>query len=325
VPDGPVGPDTYPDNVNPLTGLIMDDPTVLQRRPLAIKVSNAPLARPQSGLNAADIVFEHYVEGGGTRYTAIMYGNTISEIGSLRSGRLPDLEIVPMLDAIYVASGFSSGVLERMRDANWRSRNFSSPFGYEDEPYMVRVQREGRAYEHTLYSVPDELWKLAETQNVNQPPDLTPGLAFWSDIQPNGTPATTVTINYFPVGYTVRWEYNPDTGRYYRWQDGEPDIDLLTGAQIAADNIIAVGAIHVDTGIVEDVFGGLWSIEVQIWGDGPASLFRDGQRYEGGWTRTNPEEMLLFTDLDGNILYFKPGQTWVEMVPIGFDQLFTEP
>ena len=43
-------PGNFPADVNPLTGEQVEDPQVLQRRPIAIKVSNYPaLVRPQAG------------------------------------------------------------------------------------------------------------------------------------------------------------------------------------------------------------------------------------------------------------------------------------
>ena len=320
---GPVGPDSYPPNVNPLTGLVVDDPAVLNRRPLAIKVSNDPLARPQSGLSFADLVFEHYAEGMVTRFTALFYSQAPERVGSVRSGRLLDLEIVPMYDAIYAASGFSDGVRQRMEQANWRDRNFSGPeYG---PPYLIRIEDPDVAFEHTLFAVPAELWRLADERGVNQPPDLTPGMAFDSTPPAGGTPASVLIFDFGPSSSRVRWEYDPTTGKYLRWNGDEPHIDALTGEQLAVENIIAVGAMHVETDIIEDSFGGgHYSIEIQVWGEGPLSVFRDGQRFEGRWARWDPETMLAFTDLDGNTMYLKPGQSWFEMVPIGFDRLFVE-
>jgi hypothetical protein len=325
IPLARVGPDSYPADVNPLTGLPVPDVAVLNRPPLAIKVSNDPLARPQSGLSFADLVYEHYAEGGVTRYTAIFYSQSAQQVGSVRSGRLLDLEIVPMYDAIYTASGFSDGVLQRMRQANWANRNFSPPFGYA-EPYLIRINDPNIAYEHTLFAVPEALWALAQQQGVSQPPDLTPGLLFDPALPAGGTSAGKITINYGPQTSQVRWEYDPATNSYLRWVGGQPDTDKLTGQQLAFENVIAVAAMHVDTDILEDtVAGGHWSIEIQLWGEGPASIFRDGQRFEGRWRRTSPEEMITFTDLSGNPLPLRNGQTWFEVVPIGFDQLSVEP
>ncbi len=288
---GPYGPDSYPDNVDPLTGLPVDDPAVLNRRPLAIKIANDVAARPQSGLSDADIVYEHYAEGDVTRYTALFYSHAPDIAGSLRSGRLIDLEIAPMYGTILVASGFSGGVQDRMKAANWVDRNFSGSFGYEKEPYMQRIQRPGLAYEHTLFAVPAELWKLADQKSVDQKPTLTPGMAFRSQPPPSDLPASRVTIAYSRNinDFVVDWQYDPASGKYLRSQAGQPDTDYLNGQQITAENVVVVGAMHVNTDIMEDSYSGLWSVEIQLWGEGPVSLFRDGYRYEGQVDAQQPE------------------------------------
>jgi len=323
IPEGPYGPDSYPADVNPLTGMPVSDLNVLNRSPLAIKVSNDPLARPQSGLSYADIIFEHYTEGGVTRFTSIFYSQAPDLVGSVRSGRLIDFEIVRMFDAVFSCSGFSHGVRLRLENVNWRNRNFSGP-EYGD-PYLVRIQREGLALEHTMFAQPEKIWALASDRGVNLPPNMTPGLAFRAQPNAGGTPASAVEIDFSTSMMEVRWDYNPSTGLYQRTLAGEPHIDYLTGQQLTASNVIAVAAMHVDTDILEDSYNGLWSIEIQLWGEGPASLFRDGQRIEGWWTRNDPEQVLQFTTTSGEVLYFRPGNTWFEIVPIGFDKLAVEP
>jgi hypothetical protein len=58
----PLGPSFAP-GINPLTGLAVADPVLLERRPMGIKVSNFPRSlRPHSGLSFADLVFEYYTE-----------------------------------------------------------------------------------------------------------------------------------------------------------------------------------------------------------------------------------------------------------------------
>jgi hypothetical protein len=79
----------------------------------------------------------------------------------------------------------------------------------------------------------------------------------------------------------------------------------------------------VETDIPETEVGqGANSIEIQIWGEGPATIFRDGQRFEGHWQRSDPGHMLTFTDLEGNPLPLSPGNTWFQLVPLGFDKLY---
>jgi hypothetical protein len=320
---GPFGPDSYPATINPLTGLPVDDLSVLSRAPLAVKVSNDPLSRPQSGLGSADLVFEHYAEGGVTRFTAIYYSQAPEMVGSIRSGRLLDLEIVPMFDAIFTASGFSEGVRQQVSQSTWAGRNFSGPFYVE--PYLIRVQREGLALEHTMFAVPAELWGLASDLGASVPPDVTPGLAFRGQPPEGGQPASLITIDYSVPLMRAEWTYDPVTGLYSRSQAGEPQIDYLTGEAITAANVVGISAMHVETDILEDGYNGLWSIQIQLWGEGLASLYRDGQFFQGKWSRLDPEQMFQLTDVDGNTLYLKPGNTWFEIVPNGFDRFFTQP
>ncbi len=86
-----VSPAVTPQAINPLTGLIVSDPSKLERRPIAIKISNYPRSvRPQSGLSLADIVYEYYLEQNVTRFMAIFYGNDADKVGPVRSGRFFD-------------------------------------------------------------------------------------------------------------------------------------------------------------------------------------------------------------------------------------------
>ena len=108
-----VGEQTLPDTVSPFTGLEVDDPARLNRMPAAVKISNSPIARPQSGLSKADVVIEHLAEGNITRFTAIFHSEDAERIGSVRSARLIDLEIPALFDAFLVYSG-ASGEVSRL-------------------------------------------------------------------------------------------------------------------------------------------------------------------------------------------------------------------
>lgn len=318
-----IGPESYAAGMNPMTGLAVADPAVLNRRPLAIKVSNNVSVNPQSGMSFADWVFEHYAEGRETRYTAVFYSQTPELVGSVRSGRLIDIEIVQMADAILSTSGFSGGTLTRIQASNWASRNLSGPT--LGDPYLVRIPMSDRDLEHTLFAVPAKLWELATERGINQPPDLTPGLVFNQMPNAGGSPASRIGIDY-GLSYTeVGWEYDAVTGLYKRLLYGKPHLDDLTDRQIAVANVVMVFAQHVFADYIEDGFSGELSTQIQIWAQGPAVLFRDGQRFDGSWSRWDAENMLAFTDANDNVLTFKPGQTWFEIVPIDFNQWSAEP
>lgn len=320
LPDGWLGP-PFPPNVNPLTGETVEDPSVLDRRPIAIKISNyPPVVRPQGGLNRADLVFEHYAEGGATRWTAIFYSQDSYEVGSVRSARIIDFEIPVMYDAAFGFSGAAGPNKERFGQVDWFERIISPDFGHSGF-YRIPPEDPEVDFWHTMFTDTYRLREILEERGEEHAPNLQNGMLFSETPPEDGMPAKQVEVGY-SASY-VTWWYDSGNGRYYRWTDGERHDDARTGEQINFKNVVVIAAMHVDTWIPETEVGqGAKSIEIQLWGEGPASIFRDGQRYEGRWIRTNPQDMLTFTDLEGNPLPLGIGNTWFEVVPIGFSRLF---
>ena len=315
-PAGLIGPDNFPENVNPLTGEVVADPAVLDRRPVAVKISNyPPIVRPQSGLNNADLIYEHYAEGGVTRFTAVFYGKDADPIGSIRSGRLIDLEIPKMYDAAFAYAGSSGPIRLMMRDVVFFDRIITPDFGHGG---FYRIEDPNKAFEHTLFTDTPTLRAILEQRGQNTPPSFSTNMAFSEEPPQDGTPAAEIEVRYNSTN--VFWNYDPASGRYFRWTDGEAHNDANTGQQLNTRNVVVVAAHHVDTTIVEDRAGNR-SIEIQIWGEGPVSIFRDGQRFDGRWRRENEQDMLTFYDEEGNVLPLAPGNSFFQMVPLGFTGL----
>ncbi len=314
-PPQAIGPGDYPPGVNPLTGLPVDDPSVLQRRPLLIKISNSPpIVRPQSGLNTADLIFEYYVEGGWTRFAAIFYSKGVDHVGSVRSGRLVDLQLSHALDALWVFSGASLGVLDTIRASDLYPYDVISPqFGYA-EPYFVRFPRGDLPVEHTLFTDTAQLWQLAADRKVRATPRILtePGLAFDAVPPDGGIPARSATIDYNKTH--VEWRYDAVSGEYLRWTDNIPHTDALTGQQVAIQNVVVMSAYHeLQELFPEKYFGKEKSWYIELTGNGQATLLRDGQAYDGRWVRTRPDDMFTFVDVNGNPLMFKPGRTFFQI------------
>ena len=91
----------------PFTGLSVSRPVLESRRPILAQIGNSNPERPQFGLAQADLVFETIAEGGITRFSAIYLCQDAVDIAGVRSGRLIDLQLVPMFDAIFVHVGAS--------------------------------------------------------------------------------------------------------------------------------------------------------------------------------------------------------------------------
>ncbi len=308
---GALGPDTFPSNANPLTGLPVDDPAVLERRPMVVKVSNAPpLVRPQAGIGEADLVYEHYAEGGLTRFSAIFYSRAPERVGSIRSARLIDYELVPMYRGLLAFSGASAGVEEYIFGSEFAERSYKGilygpPYYWRDETVEVP---------HNLFANAAALWELATEEGLNERPELH-GMAFHPELPP-GSSGTANMIDLRYRATRVQWEYDAELGRYRRFSDGLPHFDANLNEQVTAANVVVLYAQHEFTDIVESQFQDSvsYSIEIRLWFEGEATLFRDGLRYDGLWVRPTREDMIGLRTADGGLLYLKPGNTWFQVV-----------
>jgi hypothetical protein len=323
-----VGPDTYPDNVDPLTGLEVADPALLARRPLAVKVSEFPRrVRPQDGLSFADLVFEHYAEAGVSRMTAIFLGNDSPKVGSIRSARLIDLVLTESYKSMLITSGSSQGVLSSLSKTPFFNRLIAEATGFNKCPPLCRAG--AAASTNNLFASTADLWKTTDSLGLNGRQDLH-GMAFFPTAPSDGKPATTVHIDFQLNQNAAEWRYDAASGRYQRFVDTDvvgqlaPHTDAVNNQQLTAANVVVLYANHVTSAIPEDFGnGGHCGYEIQLWNSGPARLFRDGQEYDLTWVRFNSADEIGLVGPDNKIFTLKPGNTWFEVVnfdsPTTFD------
>ncbi len=319
----PIPPPLAP-GVNPLTGRPVDTPGALDRRPLAVKISNAPaVVRPQAGIGQADLVFEHYTEGSLTRLTAIFWTHTPPRVGSVRSARLIDLELPTMYGALFAYAGAAEPIRQRIAALPFAPRAYEgvttgAPLYFRDP---------GIDAPHNLFVIPAEVWQRASAQGINTPPALA-GMVFADDPPSASAPAAQIALDYGPD--VVGWRYDADAGQYVRTVNSEPHTDANTGQPVTAANVVVIYAHHQpDYTIVESEWQGRkdYSIEIQIWTLGPAAIFRDGRQTAGYWMRWEEEAMLTFwaDEAGTQPLALKPGNTWFQVVPLDFGALEVTP
>jgi hypothetical protein len=310
LPDA-IGPYEFADNINPLTGLAVDDPAQLNHRPIVAKISNAPpLVRPQDGVGLADMVFEHYAEGGLTRFSAVFYSHLPDRVGSIRSARLIDNEVVPMYGGLLIYSGASNGVNQIIDSSDFAGRTYMGiRYGF---PHYYRD--ESIAAPHNMFSNAAAISQLATEAGINERPMLN-GMAFHPDPPPNPvSDANLIDIRY--IATRVQWQWDAENGVYRRISDGQPHYDATTEQQVTADNVVVIFSEHHFTDIIESEWQGSvsYSLEMKLWFEGDALLFRDGKRYDVRWWRPTREDMIRLLTVDGDYMYFKPGNTWYQVV-----------
>ncbi|HLY25605.1 MAG TPA: DUF3048 C-terminal domain-containing protein, partial [Aggregatilineales bacterium] len=195
----------------------------------------------------------------------------------------------------------------------WKYQAFTPQFGTNCPPFC-RFPRPGLAFEHTLFLNTFQLWDLATKYGVNKGLPAR-GFAFADTPPTGGQTANDIFIKWYG-DQDARWQYNPTDHLYYRWNTGLPHVDANTGKQLTADNVLIMEAPHKVRPDIYESESGSPTIEVQIWGQGPAWLFRDGQWYQGLWIHRSREHgALMFTTQNGLAsIPLKPGNSWVEVV-----------
>jgi hypothetical protein len=312
-PEG-YGPSNFPGDVNPLTGLKVADPALLDRRPIMVKVSNLPRSvRPQWGLSLADIVFEYYTEEGTTRFAAIYYGNDASMVGPIRSGRFFDANIVRGYKALFVFAGAYVVEMNRFLNSDYANRiviaGSSSPLFWYDPT----------GFNYLMVNTADLSAYLTARGVANGRQNLD-NMSFILQAPSEGLPGNQAIIRHSASIYN-RWDYDPSTGKYVRYSDTVDDFDVqneayaqltdrLTNQPITADNVVVVFANH---NVYYTDSNGNNIYDITFNSTGKAVLFRDGHAYRVRWHR-NEMDVVSLTDSVGNPFAFKPGSTWFEVV-----------
>jgi len=279
----------------PLTGLPGDVPN---RPALVAKIDNGGRARPQTGLNAADIVIEEEVEGGITRF-AVIFHSTSSIVGPVRSGRTTDIGILNGLGSpllVYSGANKVTDALIRAQ-SSVQNRSAETSSGY--------WRNRSRRAPSNLYSDTAPNWASA---SGGPPP---PQFAYRAD----GVAAAGADVSSFKVSYRASkaaWSW--DGSAWLRTQGGAAH-KTASGQQVSAANVVVIEARDVATGMVDS--SGATVPEFVFVGTGKATVFTDGKRIDGVWTRPTLRSVATLTRSDGSVIELTPGRTWIELIRAG--------
>jgi DUF3048 family protein/PEGA domain-containing protein len=269
--------------------------------PVAIMVENAADARPQSGLAAADVVYEALAEGGITRFMALYINGNAEVVGPVRSARHYFVNLAAEFGASLVHIGASPQGYEALHALG--VRNLDETFGH---PGFWRSR--ARLAPHNAYTsiagARSALDSLASARIGSWA-----GFSFKDPSQPlRGTAAANPSVEYRPWGYRVEYRYDPQSRSYARFMDGAPHNDVETHAQIRAANVVVL---LVPSRIV-DLEGRL---DLSQIGTGSALYFEDGVVVEGSWNKLGPADPTRYLDRTGRPVRFNPGPIWVQIIP----------
>ncbi len=300
------------ERMSPLTGKEIPPELWLNRpkRVLAFKIDNNLNARPQSGLQEADSVFEILVEGGMTRFLAFFLDNTSKYLGPVRSARPTDPTVIRPYDGTLVVSGATAGLIPSIIE-------LGVPVLEEvSAPAMFRIG--SRKAPHNLYADTELVREIIDSKGFKfLQPGPQPLYSFGLNQNNWSEGANKITIQYSEFT-TVIWKINGD--RYSRFiidgysseneavahnfisQDGNYT-DILSSETI----VVIQGALYKDTATTLP--------SILTVGIGDLFIFNDGKYVQGTWRRTDISDSFEFFDINQEPIEVPPSSQWIHVVP----------
>ena len=303
--EAPPTPTTEPDGRvrAPLTGVAVDDPNVLFRPALAVKVDNldarGETALPQAGLNRADVVFEEIVEGDITRLVPIFHSQQPGRVGPVRSARATDVELLPQLGRPLLAwSGGNAGVTAAVNASPW-----IVDVGVDRAP--AAYARDGsRRAPHNLFVEGDQLFDLAP-EDALFPPAMFEYRTSGEANPDSAREALGVDITWGGgrASSPVSWRWDAEQRRYIRSQNGQVHM-VEEGEPVDAANVVV---------LVIGYGPNAASPAGRTVGDGEMFAFTNGRVIHGTWERGDITRPPVLRDDDGEPVKLTPGRTWIEL------------
>lgn len=306
-------PTPEPDTPNPLNGMLYtaaEAEKFLNQRPMAVMIENHVEARPQAGLEQAEVIHEAMAEGGITRFMALYLSNAPDKITPIRSARLHFVDWAAEYDSIYAHWGGSNESLKFLR-SNSRPKDLDQ-FIYGGAFY--RDHSTGRSLEHTG-ATSIELLRQASQKAAWEAPASFDAWKF-KDGPPAEQRPTSHSISLGLLGtygYDARFDYQAESNTYLRSTGGQPHKDA-NGKQLAASSIVLLNQ---NVSSYTDEFGKP-AVRVQTTGTGPAQVIQDGKVIQGKWSKANRNSRTKLTTAEGTPISITRGHTiWVISVPAG--------
>ena len=293
-------PTPAPGPVWPLTGVAGD---VVQRPALVVKIENSIDARPQEGLDSADIVFEEMVEGGIARYVAIFHSTLPFHVLPVRSIRPMDGPIAGWTKGVIVFAGGKQRFKDIAQQDGLQLISTGSGLGRVDSA----------AAPHNLAGNPEKLIARADADHQAPPPVFADFAAAGGQGTAGlrGTPASKLTVTISPIAQP-RWTWDGTT--WLRWENDKPAL-VVGGQQLSANNVILVSVDVVMQPEVDAI--GTHVPESIVTGQGTGLLAGDGKTIPITWSKDSATSQWQFLGDDGKPVTLSPGNTWIELVPNG--------
>jgi hypothetical protein len=285
-------------------------PALAARHPIAVMVDDHADARPQSGFNAASIVWQAPAEGGIPRYMLVFGEGDPPSVGPVRSSREYFITWAAEWHALYVHVGGSPQAMATLATSGTGQLVFDGDEYRWGGTYLWRIAE--RFPPHNVYTDGKHLRALAARVGATTPaaaPAWTFGPAAPLADRPAGA---SLSITY-PANQ-IDYRYDRDSNTYLRFVGGQPQVDAGDGGQVAPANVIVMTVVF---GPLNDGHPEKKRLEAQNIGAGPALIATNGMTVRGTWKKASAAGPTRFYGSDGEPVTLTAGQTFIQVVPPG--------
>ncbi len=304
-----------PGPIEPLTGEPLEDPSILDRPALAVKIGTSSVGRPQTGINQADVLIEVRVETI-TRLMAVFHSQDAISLGPVRSARSSDPDILSNFgQPVFGHSGANPGVLREISQG--QSSGKLHELRWDNLP--TDYWRVGdRVAPFNLYTATSAIWENAP-RALTAPEPLFDYRGDGEALPAGAEPVPGVEIRYLG-GTVVHFAWDGEAGGWARWQDETPHVDMARRPDGAPDPDVApvqvtpANVVVLQTRYTGSVACSYCPEAITVDPDGGVALvFTGGHMIRGRWSRPSADQPWQVTDNDGNPVRLAPGQTFVAL------------
>lgn len=290
----PAAPNFY----SPLTGVKVTDEAATKKQVTAIMIENSPVARPQSGLKEAGVVFEAIAEGGITRFLVLYQEARPGLIGPVRSLRPYYVDWLAGFDASIGHVGGSYFALQEIRNGSYKDIDQF----FNGGSYWRSTDRDAP---HNVYTNSDKLDALNQKKGFTS--SNFKGFPRKLDSPQTPANATKIDIDVSSPTYDVHYDYDANTNSYLRSVGGAPHNDREVG-RITPKTVVAL-KVATSLGFEDG-----WREQMTTLGFEKAYIFQDGAVIEGLWKKGARREQLQLYNKNAQPIALNAGQAWITVI-----------
>jgi hypothetical protein len=273
-------------------------------KPVMVDIENNKKARPQTGLQTADVVYEVPIEGGETRFVCVFSDNIPEMVMPIRSGRVPFLHIQHEWDAVFIHYGGSGQGSNA--DFTYYGNKLHDEVKIDVDGIRGKYSKyfKRKAHVGSVHSVMTYPQKAQKLYNYNPEPLHW---KFDSNISYSGDPVLKIKLSMCSGDKNfVSYTYDPSSDAYLRFMNGKVFKSAETGKQVSVKNLIVQHSTYVTRA----------GAHLKVWdlvGSGTANIYIGGKRIKGSWEKKTEDSETVYYDDKGQQIVLKPGNTWIEL------------